>query len=211
MKQFNLNKALVLVLSLACGFKALTAHATDGTWTNLNGGSWASTANWSNDTIASGAGANANFNTLSLGANQAVTLDGTQTVGNLFFDDKSATKHTWVLGTGTGGLLTLSSLGGGSTINVSNTAFITAVVAGNSVLNKQRAVTLVLSHTNTFIGSTIISAGNLIVSNVNALSTGNVQINPGAPLNLNAGSAGYNITNLIVQNGGSVELFLGST
>jgi hypothetical protein len=95
--------ALVCCLSLV----SRPATAADGTWTNLNGGSWATAANWNSGSIAGGSGATAWFNTLALSANATVTLDGARTIGNLSFDDKAATKHNWTLNTGSAGSLTL--------------------------------------------------------------------------------------------------------
>ena len=81
----------------------LPAHAANGTWTSLAGGSWPNSANWSGGTIAGGTDGSANFNTLTLSANATVTLDGATTIGNLNFNDLATTKHAWILNPGSGG------------------------------------------------------------------------------------------------------------
>ena len=130
-------------------------------WKNLSGGSWSITANWSNNVAANGVGATAWFNTLTLTANATVTLDGGRTIGNLFFDDKNSTKHSWTLNTGSGDPLTLAVTNGTPVISNNVPATIGAVLGGASGLIKTGTGTLILSATNTFTGGTTISTGTL--------------------------------------------------
>ena len=130
-------------------------------WTNISGGSWPAAANWSNSVAASGIGATAYFNTLALTANATVTLDGTRTIGNLFFDDQNAIKHGWILSTGSGDPLTLAVSNGAPVISNNVSTTVGAVLAGTSGLTKNGSGTLMLSATNTYSGSTTIGAGTL--------------------------------------------------
>ncbi len=110
------------------------APSQNGTWASATGGSWANPANWQSGNIADGIGFTADFSTLSLSANETVTLDGALTIGNLIFGDK-ANAHSWVLDTGTGGPLTLRGLSATPTITVSNqTATIGVTLAGTQGL-----------------------------------------------------------------------------
>jgi autotransporter-associated beta strand protein len=130
-------------------------------WTNTSGGSWPAIANWSNNVAASGIGATALFNTLTLTANATVTLDGGRAIGNLFFDDRNATKHGWTLSTGSGDPLTLAVSNGIPVIGNNVPTAIGAVLGGMSGLIKNGSGTLTLTATNTYTGGTTISAGTL--------------------------------------------------
>ena len=130
-------------------------------WTNISGGSWPATANWSNRVAASGVGATGFFNTLTLPANAAVTLDGARTIGNLFFDDRNATKHGWTLSTGTGDPLTLAVSNSAPVISNNVSTTIGTVLAGTSGLTKNGSGALTLTATNIYSGTTTIGAGTL--------------------------------------------------
>ncbi len=167
-------------LALA-GWTALTppgsARAADGTWTNLTGGSWAATANWSGGLIAGGADSTAFFNTLSLPANATVTLDGARVIGTLNFDDKAATRHTWTLNTGSAGPLTLDVSTGSPLITNDVTTTIGAVLASAKGFTKSGSGTLALTGANTYTGVTTINAGILDLQNAQALGNSSVTIN----------------------------------
>src|SRR4051794_25887444 len=66
---------------------SLPTRATDGVWKNTGGGSWADPINWTDNNIAGGSGATADFSTLDLGADATVTLDSARTIGKLIFGD----------------------------------------------------------------------------------------------------------------------------
>lgn len=143
----------------------ITAPAGSGVWTNLGGGSWAASNNWSGGLIAGGTDAAADFSTLSLNLNPTVTLNGARTVGTLVFDDLNpATKHNWTLTTGTGGPLTLAVSSGTPGLAVQNgTNLITAVLAGTQGLSKTGAGHLTLGGASTFTGTASVNAGTLEV------------------------------------------------
>src|SRR5712672_1698903 len=116
-------------LSVLAGLAASDALASDGVFTNLNGGSWNNAANWSGGIIATGSGSAALFNALSLSANATVTLDGARTIGFLSFDDKATSKHNWALNTGSGGSLTLDATSGSPGVTNAVTTVIGAALA----------------------------------------------------------------------------------
>jgi len=144
------------------------ATPQSSTWTHSGGGSWANPANWQGDIIAQGIGKTADFSTVSLSANATVTLDDTQTIGNLIFGDR-ANAHNWTLNTGSGGSLFLRSSAGSPSITVSNqTATIGAVISGTQGLTQNGNGTLVLVQTNGYTGGTTNNGGILeFLGNIN--------------------------------------------
>ncbi len=148
-------------------FLLISAPAGSGVWTNLAGGSWTTSNNWNGGFIAGGTDAVADFSTLSLAANQAVTLDGARTIGTLVFDDLNpGTKHNWTLGTGAGGPLTLALSSGTPNIAVKNaTNILSAIIAGTQGFTKTGAGYLTLSGAGTFTGTATVSGGTLEVQN----------------------------------------------
>ncbi len=145
----------------------LTAPAGSGVWTNLNGGSWAVGNNWSGGLIAGGTDAAADFSTLNLSANPIVSLNGSNAVGTLVFDDLNpAARHNWTLTNGSGGPLTLAVSSGTPNLAVkSATNLISAVLAGTQGFTKTGAGCLILSAANPITGTAIVSAGALEVQN----------------------------------------------
>ncbi|MFM2294869.1 MAG: hypothetical protein RLZZ350_1282, partial [Verrucomicrobiota bacterium] len=135
------------------------ASATPGSsvWISIANGSWSGTTNWSTGQLASGSGAIADFTTLSLSSNVAVTLDSARTVSTLKFKDNAAAFNWSVIGTNT---LTLA---GAATVNVANqTATISTPVAGTAGLTKTGAGTLTLGGaTNTFTGGVTNNSGSI--------------------------------------------------
>lgn len=161
------TRNLKSMLSASLGWLALlllalspaVSHAQNGTWNNAAGGSWANAANWSGSVIASGSGNTADFSELTLGVAPFVTLDGALTIGNLLFGDQG-NAYGWTLNPGSGGPLTLA--GGTPTITVNNqTATVAPGLAGSAGLTKAGNGTLLLGGTNSYLGTTTVSAGTL--------------------------------------------------
>lgn len=162
-------------------------------WANASGGSWPVTSNWQGNIAASGADITANFATLNLTNNAAVTLDGARTIGHLSFADTTPS-HAWTLNTGTAGPLTLNVASGAPTITVQNqSATVSAVLAGTKGLNKLGAGILTLDQTaNTFSGNLTVSAGTLQTTTAQSAGTNSplgvvsgsrsVTVSPGAVL-----------------------------
>jgi len=138
-----------------------TWSTTSGNWsTNTNG--TVATANW-----LSGGTATFSAGTDAATFNYTVNLGSNVTVGGLTLNDGNVT-----LGLGTN-LLTLS---GNATLAVdaSRTLTITGstgAIAGAFGVNKTSTGNLVLSSSNTYTGTTTVTAGNLTVTNAGALGT----------------------------------------
>lgn len=179
---------------------AQTAHAAGTTtaWTNLAGGSWGTPTNWSatptfaTDDIL-------DFSTLNITANATTTLDGARTAGQLTFGDATTASHDWIVNTGTGGALTLSTTTGTPTIQVTNrTATINAAIAGAQGFQKTGTGALVVTGANTYAGPTTVAAGTLTFNNAAASYGGNATnwtadnlvVNSGATLTFRVGGAG---------------------
>ena len=157
---------------------------TSPTWNNPAGGSWTTAGNWVGGFIGSGTGVTADFSTLDLTSDAAVTLDAARTIGNMVFGDTSP-GNGWTLNPGTGGVLTLDN---GTnqplvTINTGTTTTIGAVVAGSNGFTKAGAGTLILTGANTFTGTTTVNAGTLNVGGGGA--TGAI---PASPLAVASGA-----------------------
>jgi autotransporter-associated beta strand protein/YVTN family beta-propeller protein len=158
----------------------LAANAANGIWINQSGGSWTNTANWSAGIIADGSGSTADFGTLHLTADANVTLDVARTIGNLTFDDLSATKHNWFLNPGNAGPLTLAGAAPTVIVNAGITT-LGVVLAGTSGFTKSGMGKLVLSGANSYTGTTTVGAGTMELGAVTFSAT--------SPLNLLASSA----------------------
>ena len=143
----------------------LSSPTGSGVWTNLAGGTWGGSNNWSGGIVAGGTDAAADFSTLSLNVSATVTLDGARTVGTMVFDDLNPTnKHNWTLNTGSGGPVTLAVSAGTPGVAVKNgTNFVGAVVAGSQGFLKTGPGALVLSGAGTFSGTASVNNGTLEV------------------------------------------------
>ena len=156
-------------LSVTSSVDVTVAGDSNGTWSNVGGGSWPTTGNWIGGSFASGANKTADFSTLNLTANATVTLDGARTIGNLIFGDTTPSNN-WTINTGTGGPLTLSVASGMPTVTVNNqTTTIGAVVAGSQGLLKAGIGTLVLGGNDTLTGAHVLSQGVLTANHPNAM------------------------------------------
>ena len=141
----------------------IRAPAGSGIWTNLNGGSWGVSNNWSSGLVAGATDSIADFSTLNLSLAPTVTLDGARTNGTMLFDDLNpSTKHNWTLSTGSGGPLTLATSSGTPSIAVNcATDSVSAVVAGTQGFNKTGAGYLAFSGASTITGMIAVNAGTL--------------------------------------------------
>jgi len=175
---------------------------SSGTWTSTPGGSWPVVNNWLHGIVGQGRGVPVFFDTLTLAANTAVTLDGARTVGSLAFADVGDA-YTWTLNTGSGGALTLETAGT-SEISVSNrTATMGVVLAGTNGLLKTGDGTLVLHELNTFSGGVTVAEGTLDWQNVPNASAGTITVNAGATAKFHGTylNYGYTVANALVGNG----------
>ncbi len=168
------------------GIASATYVTSDsGTWTNPAGGSWATTGNWLNGVVAQGSDVPALFNTLTLGANATVTLDGPRTVGSLAFADVG-NGYDWTISTS--GPLTLDATGTPEIGVANRTTTISAVVAGTKGLAKTGAGVLTVSGNNNYAGSTTVNGGTIKIGHAAAL-----------------GASDTAVTKVIVASGGAVD------
>jgi len=192
-----------------------------GIWTNTLGGSWPVADNWSNNIVASGSGASADFSSLRLPGAAAVSLDGARTVGNLVFGD-AGNAHGWSLDAGGGGPLTLAGTNCAITVN-NQTTTISAVLAGTNGLAMTGPGTLTLTALNTLRGTLTINGGTvaaelantpdgtlpylagIIIANGGTLVSGNNALfgwNPNyVPITINAGGT------MTTDNGMGVNMY----
>ncbi len=174
---------VITVLSVIVGLDSL---ADSGTWTNLAGGSWADSVNWSGNTVANGMGFTADFGTLDIPVSSTILLNGARTIGNLTFADAMTPDSDWTLATGSGGPLSLAVSSGSPKITVSNRiATVSVMIAGSSGMTKTGEGTLVLAAgTNTYTGGTTINAGQLVMGSFQGLVYGTVTVNTGATFDM---------------------------
>lgn len=170
----------VLVATLFC---AGEAAAQDGYWINSQGGSWASVGNWdSADGIAGGSDNTAYFGfarEASIASNSSITLDGSQTIGNLCFTTQGASGN-WSFNPGSGGSLTLDNTFELPEITVASASLevsLDVVLAGEAGVEKDGPGTLVLAAKNTYTGKTLVSGGGLNVSG--SIGAGGVEVTTG--------------------------------
>ena len=171
MKKMQGLGAVVSAVILAGG-QPSTLWAANGTWTNLNGGSWTNLGNWAGGVIADGTDNTGDFSTVDITSNLTVTLDGNRTIGNLLFNDINTIK-SWTIAQGSPtGVLTLDATAAAPSVFVSNSvaATIAARIAGTNGLTKTGAGTLWLANSNSYSGATIINGGLIHITNRNAVA-----------------------------------------
>lgn len=146
------------------GFALVTVNVViltgSGVWTANANGNWSETNRWSGNFVASGAGQTADFSTINLTSNLIVTLDASRTIGTLKFGDASGTQ-TWTITNNGAATLTLNT--GNATqpsLVVTNTATLSAPVAGTNGFVKSGPGTLILRGNNSLAGTVNIDTGN---------------------------------------------------
>jgi autotransporter-associated beta strand protein len=198
------SRSLKPLFLATCGLFLLSLPArgqVNGTWTSTTGGDWSTPGNWSGTTVATDAGGIADFSTLNITTNPVINLDGPRSIGTLRFADATTASHDWTLSSTGGSILTLATLSGTPTIQVTNrTTTISLQLAGNQGLDKTGAGTLVLSGANSFSGPISVSAGILQVNSDAALPTyttaGGLTVANGARLTVLTGAAGWEATEI---------------
>jgi autotransporter-associated beta strand protein len=170
----------MLSVLLAVFFCVGRVVAQDGYWINSQGGSWASAGNWDPaDGIAGGADNTAYFGfarEASIAPNSSITLDGSQTIGNLCFTIQGAA-GSWSINSGSGGSLTLNNTFELPEITVASASLevtLNAVLAGEAGMEKDGPGTLVLAAKNNYTGKTLVSGGGLNVTGL--IGTGGVEV-----------------------------------
>ena len=183
----------------------ISAPAGSGVWTNTAGGVWTNGSNWSGGTAAGGVDAVADFSTLNLTNNVTVSLNGSNTVGTLLFDDQNLTaQHNWTLSTGTGGPLTLAVSSGTPGIAVQHaTNIISAVLAGTGGFTKTGPGYLTLSGSSTVTGLLTVGAGTLEMQNKSGDTP--YVINSGTTLKIGYSTGGGYANTAMTINGSGVN------
>lgn len=206
---------------------ALKVDAQDGYWVNGSGGDWSNAGNWdAADGIAGGADNTAYFGfgpESSITPNSSFTVDGEQTIGNLFFTTQSGSGN-WTFNSGSGGSITLNNAFGPSQITVTTAGLqvnLNTALAGANDIEKSGAGKLALGGANTYNGQTLVAGGGLEVNgslasgavqvNSGTLSgtgviNGPVVVNSGGTLLLNNSSGPLSINNSLVLNSGSTTV-----
>jgi autotransporter-associated beta strand protein len=134
-----------------------------GVWTNNGNGYWGTNSNWSGGAVANGVSRIADFSTIDITGNRAVTLDSARTIGGLKFGDTTSAQTWFLSGTNT---LTLDG-GGGNTPAIAvnqNTATISTPMAGGYGFTKTGGGTLTLNGTNAVGGGLTVNAGTVNIS-----------------------------------------------
>ena len=136
---------------------------TSGVWTNNASGNWGTSNNWSGGAVANGVSRIADFSTIDVTVNPAVTLDSARTIGGLRFGDLAGSQTWTLVGANT---LTLDGGGGNApTIAVNqNTATISTPMSGSYGFTKTGGGTLTLNGTNNAGGGLTVNAGTVNVS-----------------------------------------------
>ncbi|MGA0845008.1 MAG: cadherin domain-containing protein [Luteolibacter sp.] len=190
-------------------YQCVTADAI--TWINRDGGTWATSSNWLYGVVANGADQIALFDTLTLGANREVSLDGSRSVGGIRFGDLSG-QYSWTISAGDNGSLALAATGA-PIIHVpsSQTATISAPILGSDGLEKTGDGTLVLSGNNTYSPGTELLAGTIIARNADAFGSGTIQLGGGVDdVSLILGSRADILNSVVVSSDGSGSVTLGA-
>lgn len=178
----------VVATATATVVAAPAGVAANGTWANLGGGAWTTTANWAGSptgVIASGPGNTADFSTLNIPADTTVNLNEGRVIGNLLFGD-TATNTTagWTVANGTAGLLMLAGASPTITVNTlgpGKFASITATLHGLNGFTKTGSGNLLLNNSsNPISGSIVLSGGNVQLNSASLRNATSVAINAGS-------------------------------
>lgn len=143
----------LLTICLFSSFSSVQAQ-TNGTWTTNGPGNWGDSANWSGATVAGGASAIANFNTLDIAADHIVTLDAPVTIGTLNVQDITTTSNSWVFA-GTNAI-TLDNGASQPVLNILNRfPIISAPLVGTNGISKTGGGAVTLSGDNSGLSGTL--------------------------------------------------------
>ena len=145
------SKTLGFIAIVSVAISTGDASAQSGSWSAVASGNWSNAANWSGGVVANGANNTATFS-LGLTNPITVTLDSSRTIGNLVFDNSTASSSLgWTLRSNT---LTLSNTTqptisvGATSGNANVSATLTATLAGTQGFMKTGPGTLLLSTNN---------------------------------------------------------------
>ena len=201
-------------LSLASGSVWLGAAGISGTAASWSNGTVANSttsavamAGWSAGAIPTSPGSTATFGSSTGTANQAITLDGSRSVGQLTFANSFLNPGNYTIAPGSGGTLTFDNSNNGAAVTSyagSNTISapvgfndnVQAMISTGSTLNISGNISdtgshslavnptgtaglLILSGTNAYGGGTSVYSGALQLGSVSAAGTGTITANGG--------------------------------
>ena len=209
------------------GFVTVTLAASTSnlpTWNLSGGGSWNVAGNWSPSGVPNAQGQTAILGGTITGPS-TVTLDGTQTLGTIAFNNA----NSYTVATGTGGSLVLDNGTSAAHLNgsqgnhtisanvVLNSNLSAAVTAGSvgitgvisegtagKSITMNGAGTLILGNANTYTGGTIMGSGTVQVGNNASLGTGSLSFSAAATLQAGATVALAN--NISVASGATANI-----
>ena len=184
------------------------------TWVNTGGGAWSTAGNWSNNIVGSGANITADFSELDLTADTTVSLDTPVVIGSLLFADTDPTNTpaNWIVDNSGNAANTLTLQATNPTVTLSNSATISAVVAGTNGLTKTGAGSLFFYGDNTYTGGTTVNQGAIFAYGANTakgrMGNGNITVNSGGTIwakgyNTICGSSPANVTT--INSGGKID------
>lgn len=152
------------------------ATTVNGVWTADASGNWSTATNWSGMNVANAAGYTADFSTINITANRTATLDTSRSIGNLKFSD-TAGAQSWTVNSANSSILTLD-MGSPAVpmISVTNSATLSAPLAGTNGFNKSGPGTLILSATNLLSGTARVNLGILSLASSNALQNATLNL-----------------------------------
>jgi autotransporter-associated beta strand protein len=156
-----------------------SADGANGTWTG-GSGNWTDVANWDANTVAQGIDRTA---TINAALAVMVTMDASRSIGDLVF---SGANHSISAGAGQLGLVKSTgtpsiSVAGGTSVTIAGN------VAGMDGLEKLGGGTLAFSGSANYLGSTTVSAGQLMLGGSSTLPVaGPITIGSGALLSHDA-------------------------
>jgi autotransporter-associated beta strand protein len=115
--------------------------------------------------VATGAGQTANFSTINITGSRTVTLDSSRTIGTLRFSDTTSPFQSWTITANPGVSLKLDTAAATSpSIGVTNTATISAPIAGTNGFTKSGPGTLILSGNNPLSGTVNLDTGSSTIN-----------------------------------------------
>ncbi len=187
---------LFVTVALLLG-ASLVARAAGGSWSVDTNGNWSGTTNWTDGTVAAGAGNTATFN-INITANRTTTLDSARIIGGLIFGNSGShigAAQSWTIGGSS--TLTLDNSGSSPTItcwplrSAGNSACNVSVpLDGTHGFTEQGSGTLWLNGNNSALSGTLaISAGRVFNNHINGLGSMNVSIADGSYLSFWSGGA----------------------
>lgn len=189
---------------------SVTTTTASGAWIADASANWSEAARWSGNQVATGAGQTADFSTINLTGNRSVNLDSSRVIGTLKFGDTSGSQSWTITGNGGNALILDTGSSTQPSLIVTNTATVSAAIAGTNGFVKSGPGLLILSGNNPLSGVINLDRGidgnnndgitrlthPNAVANTTSLNIRNTSVNTagGATLQLDGSAGGLFIT-----------------